>query len=36
MYGIFLAFHLFHRLLEDADAKRRARGAFERLLEASR
>lgn len=36
MYGIFLAFHLFHRLLGDADAERRARSAFERLTEASR
>ncbi len=36
MYGIFLAFHLFHRLLGDPDAERRARSAFERLTEASR
>ena len=36
MYGIFLAFHLFHRLLGDPDAERRARSAFARLIEASR
>jgi len=36
MYGVFLAFHLFHRLLADPDARRRARSAFERLIEASK
>jgi AcrR family transcriptional regulator len=33
MYGIFLAYHLFQRLLEDRDARSRAWAAFERLLD---
>lgn len=36
MYAIFLAFHLYHRLLRTPDAKQRARTAFERLLTDSR
>ncbi len=36
IYGIFLAFHFYHRLLRDPEATARATDAFERLLEASR
>jgi AcrR family transcriptional regulator len=36
LYGVFLSFHLYHRLLEDPEARQRARDAFERLIEASR
>jgi AcrR family transcriptional regulator len=36
MYGIFLAYHLYHRLLDAEDAADRARAAFERLISASR
>ena len=36
LYGVFLSFHLYHRLLEDPDARGRARRAFERLILASR
>jgi AcrR family transcriptional regulator len=36
VYGTFLSFHLFHRLLGDTDARRRARSAFEQLIEAAR
>ena len=36
MYGIFLAYHLYHRLLDAEDAADRARVAFERLVSASR
>ena len=36
MYGIFLSFHLYHRLLREPDARQRARAAFERLLESSK
>jgi AcrR family transcriptional regulator len=36
LYGIFLSFHLYHRLLDDAGARQRARTAFERLIESSR
>jgi AcrR family transcriptional regulator len=36
MYGIFLAYHLYHRLLEAKDAANRARIAFERLVASSR
>jgi len=36
LYGVFLSFHLYHRLLDDPEARRRARTAFERLIEASR
>jgi AcrR family transcriptional regulator len=32
LYGIILAFHLHHRLLERADARERARAAFRALL----
>ncbi len=36
MYGTFLAFHFYLRLLGDAAAADRARAAFERLLERAR
>ena len=36
LYGIFLSFHLYHRLLRDPETGRRARDAFESLLESSR
>lgn len=36
MYGIFLSFHLYHRLLREPAARQRARVAFERLLESSK
>jgi AcrR family transcriptional regulator len=36
MYGIFLAYHLYHRLLDAQDAADRARAAFDRLVAASR
>ncbi len=36
MYGIFLAYHLYHRLLDAEDAADRARAAFDRLVAASR
>lgn len=36
VYGLFLAYHLYHRLLLDPEAARRARAGFERLLDASR
>ncbi len=36
LYGIFLSFHLYHRLLREPDAKTLARAAFERLIETSR
>jgi AcrR family transcriptional regulator len=36
LFGVFLSFHLYHRLLEDPDARKRARQAFERLIDASR
>lgn len=36
IYGIFLAFHFYHRLLRDPEAAGRATDAFERLLEACR
>ena len=36
LYGIFLAYHLYQRLLEDEAAVERARAAFERLLDSSR
>ena len=32
MFGIFLAFRLYFRLLRDPEARRRARDAFERLI----
>jgi len=36
IYGQFLAFHLYHRLLHDEDALARARAGLERLLAAVR
>jgi AcrR family transcriptional regulator len=36
LYGVFLSFHLYHRLLDDADARQRARAAFERLVRDAR
>lgn len=36
LYGIFLSFHLSHRLLEEPQAKALARTAFERLIDSSR
>jgi len=36
MYGIFLSFHLYHRLLRDPEVRGRARGSFERLIESSK
>jgi hypothetical protein len=36
MYGVFLAFHIYHRLLRADDARQRAQAAFERLIELSR
>jgi AcrR family transcriptional regulator len=36
LYAIFLAFHLFHRLLRDDEARQRALTAFEQLLDRSR
>lgn len=36
LYGIFLSYHLYHRLLSDSDARQKARAAFDRLIEASR
>jgi AcrR family transcriptional regulator len=36
MYGIFLAYHLYQRLLDADDAEDRARAAFELLLAACR
>jgi AcrR family transcriptional regulator len=36
MYGIFLAYHLYHRLLDDEEAADRARAAFDRLVSTSR
>ena len=36
LYGIFLSFHLYHRLLNDPESRQRARTAFERLIESSR
>jgi len=36
LYGIFLSFHLFHRLLREQTAGDMAHSAFERLIEASR
>jgi len=36
MYGIFLAYHLYHRLLDAKDAADRARAAFDRLVATSR
>ena len=36
VYGIALAYHLHHRLLDAGDATERARAAFDRLVTASR
>jgi hypothetical protein len=36
MYGIFLGFHLFHRLLREGEAEGRSKAAFAALLERSR
>ncbi len=36
MYGIFLAYHLYERLLESRDARSRALAAFDALLSRSR
>lgn len=36
LYGIFLSFHLYYRLLRDPQARNRARAGFERLIESSR
>ena len=36
LYGIFLSFHLYYRLLNDPEVRQRARAAFERLIESSR
>jgi AcrR family transcriptional regulator len=36
IYGIFLGFHLYHRLLRDQGARDRARDSFERLLDSSK
>jgi len=36
LYGIFLAFHLYQRLLREPEARTRARQAFQRLIDASR
>ncbi|MGE3288123.1 MAG: TetR/AcrR family transcriptional regulator [Pseudonocardia sp.] len=35
LYGAMLAFHLTHRLLDDPDAERRARGALDALVAAA-
>jgi AcrR family transcriptional regulator len=36
MYGLFLAFHLYHRLLRDPNARERSRAGFEQLLSDSK
>jgi AcrR family transcriptional regulator len=36
LYGVFLSFHLYHRLLNDPEVRQRARFAFDRLIESSR
>lgn len=36
VYGVFMAFHLYHRLLRDPDARVRAQTAFEALLDSAR
>ena len=36
LYGIFLSFHLYYRLLRDPEARQRARNEFEQLLQSSR
>jgi len=36
IYGVFMAFHLYHRLLRDPDARRRATDALEYLLRSAK
>jgi AcrR family transcriptional regulator len=36
IYGVFMAFHLYHRLLRDRDARRRATDALEYLLRSAK
>ena len=36
IYGVFMAFHLYHRLLRDPDARRRATDALDYLLRSAR
>jgi AcrR family transcriptional regulator len=36
IYGVFMAFHLYHRLLRDPDAHRRATDAFDYLLRSAK
>jgi len=36
IYAVYLAFHLYHRLLRDEQALDRARAGFEKLIEAVR
>jgi len=36
MYGVFMAFHLYHRLLRDPDARRRATDALDYLLRSAK
>ncbi len=36
IYAVFLAFHLYHRLLRDEEATDRARAGFENLIKAAR
>jgi AcrR family transcriptional regulator len=36
IYSIFLAFHLYHRLLKDEESSKRARLSFEQLIESAK
>ena len=36
IYGVFMAFHLYHRLLRDPDARRRAMDALDYLLRSAK
>lgn len=36
IYGVFMAFHLYHRLLRDSDARRRATDALDYLLRSAK
>ena len=36
IYGVFMAFHLYHRLLRDPDARRRATDALDYLLRSAK
>ena len=36
IYGVFMAFHLYHRLLRDSDARRRAADALDYLLRSAK